>query len=256
MNYKDHYDRLISKAQNRTLSSDVYTEEHHIRPTCMGGTNDPINLVNLKPEEHFVAHQLLVKIYPKHLGLVLAATMMTVSNSEQVRNNKRYGWLRRRMSVAMSELQSGTKNSQYGTVWMYNLELKSSTKVHSFAVDEMLASGWVKGRKLNFTEKFSICYVCHCKFPGVRLTCSKKCNNKAISNRRRATNPLVGREKEFIESYNRLGTMNAALKEMGFPGATSCYYDGAKRILETIRIGDWCNGSMTGSDPVADGSIP
>lgn len=96
MEYKKHYDALINRAKNRLL--ETYTEKHHIIPVCMGGSNLPDNLVQLTPEEHYVAHQLLVKMYPKNYKLMHAANMMTLSNNNQTRNNKRYGWLKRKLS--------------------------------------------------------------------------------------------------------------------------------------------------------------
>ena len=62
MNYKLHYDRLISNARLR-LNVDQYTEKHHIIPKCMGGGDTPDNLVRLTAKEHFVAHHLLWKEY-------------------------------------------------------------------------------------------------------------------------------------------------------------------------------------------------
>lgn len=59
----------------------------------MGGSNSKVNLVKLTPEEHYVAHQLLVKMYPENARLLYAATFMTSKKS--TRNNKMYGWLRR-----------------------------------------------------------------------------------------------------------------------------------------------------------------
>ena len=95
MDYGQHYNKLINRAKNRLL--ETYTEKHHIVPRCMNGSDDPINLVALTPEEHYVAHQLLVKIHPNNYKLVHTAKMMTVGN---YRNNKLYGWLRRRISEA------------------------------------------------------------------------------------------------------------------------------------------------------------
>lgn len=63
MNYQKHYELLIERAKSRTLAG--YFERHHIIPKCMGGSDEPENIANLAPEEHFVAHQLLVKIYPE-----------------------------------------------------------------------------------------------------------------------------------------------------------------------------------------------
>lgn len=41
-----HYGRLIKRAQTRSI--DGYTERHHITPRCLGGTDDPTNIVRLK----------------------------------------------------------------------------------------------------------------------------------------------------------------------------------------------------------------
>lgn len=74
MNYKKIYDELINRAKNRVLEG--YKERHHIIPKCIGGTDEEYNLIDLTPEEHYVAHQLLVKIYPNEQSLVFACLMM------------------------------------------------------------------------------------------------------------------------------------------------------------------------------------
>lgn len=107
MNYQLHYDSIVHRAQMRILPPDQYTEKHHIIPRCMGGSDDITNLVELTPEEHFVAHQLLIKIYPNDNKLKFAAHMMTVTNNSKLRNNKQFGWLRKQLSLALSDLHSG-----------------------------------------------------------------------------------------------------------------------------------------------------
>lgn len=63
----------------------------------MGGGDWQINLVELTPEEHYLAHQLLVKMHPENKLLAYAAYMMTVtSHGNQKRSNKLYGWLKKR----------------------------------------------------------------------------------------------------------------------------------------------------------------
>jgi len=99
MNYTKHYETLISRAKNRNLGG--YYEKHHIIPRCMGGSNDIINIAILTPEEHYVAHQLLVRIYPKETKLIFAAHMMSAGNTKQRRNNRSYGWIRRRCAEAL-----------------------------------------------------------------------------------------------------------------------------------------------------------
>ena len=101
MNYALHYERLMDRARNRILEG--YRERHHVLPRCMGGRDESKNLVNLTPEEHYVAHQLLVKMYPEVRGLATAAVRM----AKQCTGNKAYGWLRRRHARAISILFRG-----------------------------------------------------------------------------------------------------------------------------------------------------
>lgn len=102
MNYRKHYESLITRARYRYLLG--YTERHHIVPRCLGGNDDPENLVDLTSEEHFLAHQLLVKIYPQHHGLSYALYLMTRSTERMIRNNKDYKWIRQRMVKANRQI--------------------------------------------------------------------------------------------------------------------------------------------------------
>jgi hypothetical protein len=95
MDYASHYDRLIARARARTLTG--YKERHHVIPRCLGGKDAQENIVELTPEEHFVAHQLLVKIYPSVRGLAYAA----IFAATKANSNKKFGWIKRRLSEAM-----------------------------------------------------------------------------------------------------------------------------------------------------------
>lgn len=108
MNYQQHYDRLIDRARTRSILPDAYFETHHIVPKCLGGDNSEENLVKLFPEEHYVAHQLLVKIYPGNPKLVFALIVMTGKKEYVSRNNKMYGWIKKRISIA----KTGKKYSE------------------------------------------------------------------------------------------------------------------------------------------------
>lgn len=100
MNYKKHYEKLISKARNRSILKSEYKEVHHIIPKCMGGDDSKDNLISLFPEEHLVAHLLLVKIYSDNQKLIYAANMMTNFHSI---DNKKYAWVRKQISNSMKE---------------------------------------------------------------------------------------------------------------------------------------------------------
>jgi len=150
MNYKLHYDRIIDRAKVRNMNS--YSERHHIIPKCMGGTNDKSNLVKLTPEEHFVAHQLLIKIYPSSPGLIKAAHMMTVNSKNHKRNNKLYGWLKRELAKVTSKSQTGMGNSQYGRGWICCQE---TGEVRRIQLPSDIPVGWHTGK-----TRCSLCEVC------------------------------------------------------------------------------------------------
>ena len=103
MDYTAHYNRLIERARYRVIEG--YSERHHVLPRCMGGGNEPWNIVSLTAEEHYVSHQLLVKMYPQQGGLVHAACFM----SKRATGNKAYGWLRRRNAIVLSNALRGKK---------------------------------------------------------------------------------------------------------------------------------------------------
>ncbi len=97
MDYFKHYNKLIERSKRRLTNGLVYYEQHHITPRCLGGDDSADNLVYLTPEEHYLAHQLLVKMYPGNGKLAYAANMMCTNRP----SNKLYGWLRRRITDNM-----------------------------------------------------------------------------------------------------------------------------------------------------------
>ena len=149
MNYTTIYNNLIQRAVSRSL--DGYKERHHIIPRCLGGNDLKENLVDLTPEEHYIAHLLLVKIHPKNTFLIHAAVMMTVKGKGQGRNNKLYGWVRRKHSLAISKHQSGKGNSQFGKYWICNV----STGEVARTTSKDIPAGWIRGK-----TGFTTCEVC------------------------------------------------------------------------------------------------
>lgn len=143
MNYKKHHDAIIDRARSRTLTG--YYERHHIIPRCMGGSDDPDNIVALTPEEHYVVHQLLVKMHPGHKGLVFAAIQMSGGSKTHGGNrvgNKLYGWLKRRQSFVAKQ-RTGKNNGSYGRSWYHDPETLKNGKF----LKEEVPEGWAKGRK-------------------------------------------------------------------------------------------------------------
>jgi hypothetical protein len=120
MNYALHYSRLMERAETRVL--DCYYERHHVVPRCIDKTS--LHIVHLTPEEHFVAHQLLVKLYPRHQGLAYALAFMSGATVHTKRNNRLYGWMRRRISEAQ-------KNRIFSPEYRANLSASMKGRVVS-----------------------------------------------------------------------------------------------------------------------------
>lgn len=101
MDYKGIYERLIDKAIKRDLkfTRGCGLEKHHSIPKCMNGKSSII--VVLEPREHYIAHQLLVKMYPKNKKLVYALQMMTWDAPNNNRSkNRNYDWIKKQISKA------------------------------------------------------------------------------------------------------------------------------------------------------------
>jgi hypothetical protein len=89
MNYQQIYQQLIYRAQidARMKNNNVYYEQHHIIPECIGGDNNITNLVYLTAREHYVAHKLLCEIYPNNDKLHYALwRMMNPQSKRHIRS--------------------------------------------------------------------------------------------------------------------------------------------------------------------------
>jgi hypothetical protein len=225
MNYKKHYTTLIDRAKERILED--YTEKHHIIPRCMGGSDDENNLVRLTPEEHYVAHQLLVKIYPNNKSLVYAALMMIVNRP----SNKLYGWLRRKHSTTQSYRQTGTSNNQFGTRWICNLELKENRKINK---SDDLPIGWIEGRKIKFELMFYSCKNCGIQFK--RQSLETYCSSDCKKHHRSDSNRIIDENLDkMLKYYQTIWSIDKTLKHFGITGsrAGNSYFS---RLLKNKNI--------------------
>ena len=172
MDYQKIYNQLIERARLRTSSG--YVERHHILPRCMGGADFEENLVSLYPEEHFVAHALLLKIYKgtqhRH-ALAKAVHIMARGHYGKRVTRKLYGWLQREHALAMSKHQQGSSNSQYGSRWICHLELMENRKIGR---NEEIPEGWIQGRN---KWKGSRCRICSSPISKPSVKRCRKCDN-------------------------------------------------------------------------------
>lgn len=110
MDYAKAYMALVRKASGREVTG--YTESHHIIPRCLGGSDAESNLVRLTAREHYVAHQLLVKMHPDSRGLAFAAYMMSKKTLLGKYASRQYEWIRKRAIAAQVASQTGRPRPQ------------------------------------------------------------------------------------------------------------------------------------------------
>jgi hypothetical protein len=85
--YTKLYYRIIKNAQSRNIEG--YTENHHIIPKSLGGSEAKDNLIKLSAREHFICHWLLIKMVSgdKRAKMIFAFHMMRLYNKN---HNNRY----------------------------------------------------------------------------------------------------------------------------------------------------------------------
>src|SRR5574344_1113112 len=152
---KNKYTLLYFKLVNKSSLSD-YTEIHHIIPRSLGGSNIQSNLIKLSAREHFICHYLLTKMFEKnsveYYKMIKAFMKMKATNTTQKRyfNSYLYELKRKEFSLAQSYCQSGSKNSQFGKIWIHSLDEKRSISIDKSTLKEWISKGWIIGRKLKF----------------------------------------------------------------------------------------------------------
>lgn len=217
MNYTLLYDSIIKNANTTT----GYTENHHIIPKSLGGSDDKSNIVRLSAREHFICHYLLVKMYKENTNewykMVNAFMPMKASSGTQQRyfNSRLYEALRVNFSKVQSKSQTGEKNSNFGTKWIHHVVLKQSIKIPK---EDMIPKGWIKGRIMNFDNYLNkSCTQCGTKFrsrTGNKSLCSKPCKKAA---RRPSYIDRIDRDFSKMVAYWQSGNSKAkTLRDFGY----------------------------------------
>lgn len=208
MNYKKIYERLCERGQQHRILE--ISELHHIIPKCIGGSDELENLTRLTPEEHFLAHLLLVKMYPTEHKLIYAANMMCVTNSHHGRsNNKRYGWLKRK-HISVCRQRTGDANASTGSKWVTNTKTRETYKLSK---DVQLPLDCIYGRNAFYIDK--VCPHCRVGFQirekSKQTFCSKTCGLTATGrNIKQATEQEIKIEIDGIQ-YDSLSKASKIL---------------------------------------------
>lgn len=191
MDYSKHYNLLINKAKSRS-GLEGYKERHHIIPRCMGGTDEPDNLIDLTAREHYLAHLLLLKMYPKNHKLAYAVHLMTSSTKFQIRNNRSYEWVRKKVSEANSNILKGKKRAPRSKEW--SLKISNSLKGRNLSDEHKSAiANTLKGVK---------------KSDSMRKNMSKVAKNRTADHNKKLAEANRGK-KRTIETIEKLKAVSA-----------------------------------------------
>ena len=166
VNYRKIYNSIIDRAKNRPCP-EGYTEKHHIKPRCIGGLDTSDNIAVLTPEEHFLCHVLLVKMYPSDTQLIYAVMNMCIGHKGKRKSRRLYGWLRRKYSEVRKIDSMGDGNTQYGTMWINENGTTNNKKIKN---NESIPYGWSKGRVL---KKKPLCIYCETRNQTPKTTSCK-----------------------------------------------------------------------------------
>lgn len=124
--YTTWYFNLISKAQTRSIFG--YVEKHHIIPKCLGGTDNPDNIIKLTAREHFVCHRMLTKMVDSQVKykLIFAAWQQSrPSKNKDVKISSRtYETLRKQLS----ESYTGRKRKPFTEETKANMKAAAKTR--------------------------------------------------------------------------------------------------------------------------------
>ncbi|UYD59939.1 hypothetical protein LEHPIFIF_00166 [Aeromonas phage avDM9-HANS] len=177
MNYQKIYDDLIEKGKARGLDKfnlTGYFEKHHIIPRCLGGLDNEENLVLLTAREHFVVHQLLVKIHPANGKLIYACKMMCMNG--KIKRGVEYGWIRDRVAKQNAINTLGIKHPPRTDEWRRLKSLSNTGRRHS---DETKAKISEKLKKPKSDE--------------MKANMSKAASNRSKKHQEKLNKALTGR---------------------------------------------------------------
>lgn len=155
MNYEKIYKDLISKCKNRKIDSNEYFESHHIIPRCIGGNNNPENIVNLYPKEHFIAHKLLCEIFKDNKSIKYAFCMMVFTTIKSI-EKRNTSFVKRFYQVSSRDfnecrkfLGEQTSKRNKNTIYIYNKDTKKEKRIRKEDLRNYISLGWVKGSLKN-----------------------------------------------------------------------------------------------------------
>lgn len=140
--YCKYYNKIIQKRTDEPII-DGYKKRHHIKPKCIGGSNDSSNLVNLTAREHYICHLLLCKIYNKNEALHRAFMRMSKDERKQYISSRHYEEMKNEYAKFQSN-KMHKNNFMAGKTWVN--DGINNKPIPKNELNKFLMLGFKKGR--------------------------------------------------------------------------------------------------------------
>jgi hypothetical protein len=134
----ERYYKFINSRPIRIKQLNDGLEVHHILPRCLGGNNKKENLTALTPREHFIAHTMLVLMFPKKSieRRKLLGPLMFMSKRRKI-NSRLYEKFRLEQAESMSiRINNIISNPILKEKWMAGKKTKEFKKLMSALAKE------------------------------------------------------------------------------------------------------------------------
>lgn len=116
--YTTWYNSIIKNAQTRSITG--YTENHHVIPRSLGGSDLPDNLVRLTAREHYICHILLTKMtqgQDKHkmgYALHMLSNAIQIGDGRYVPNSRLYEYAKKLYKLALEDFWTPERRKRHG----------------------------------------------------------------------------------------------------------------------------------------------
>ena len=123
MNYQEFISNIINTRGLNGLHKPQYYETHHIKPRCLGGSDEFSNKIRLTAQEHYEAHRLLALENPDNEKLVYA--WWCFSNGWNAEKQKRYKLSAEEYAEAKEKYSAmiAKKNSGVNSIFMDEMHM-------------------------------------------------------------------------------------------------------------------------------------
>lgn len=153
MTYNEFIQNIL-ESRGRYILSEEYTERHHIKPKCCGGSDDEDNIIELFANEHYEAHKLLAQENPDNSGLRYAWIMMSLRKKNKTyQTAEEYAMSR----IALSEFLKNRTYSEETHEKMRKAAIgnkrRKGTKTSEIGLQHMREAAKLKGPMTEETKK-------------------------------------------------------------------------------------------------------